>query len=128
MYSFVLEELIIRPLVLSNNGINDLFTKTIRIETVNDFFKIMALLMIFHDIEEYDDLLNQDDLADWVSWLRYPSPQYWTSHPILERELGPVIAIVIFDVDVVLIVDQQSPSCFVLHYDRWAPCSVTSTR
>ena len=127
MYSFVLEELIIRPLVLSN-GINDLFTKTIIIETVNDFFKIMALLMIFHDIEEYDDLLNQDDLADWVSWLRYPSPQYWTSHPILERELGPVIAIVIFDVDVVLIVDQQSPSCFVLHYDRWAPCSATSTR
>ena len=103
MYSFVLEELIIRPLVLSN-GINDLFTKTIIIETVNDFFKIMALLMIFHDIEEYDDLLNQDDLADWVSWLQYPSPQYWTSHPILERELGPVIIIVMFDVDVV---DQQ---------------------
>ena len=107
MYSFVLEELIIRPLVLSN-GINDLFTKTIRIETVNDFFKIMALFMIFHDIEEYDDrMINQDDLADWVSWLRYPSPQYWTSHPILERELGPVIIIVIFDVDVVLIAAQQ---------------------
>jgi len=35
-------------------------------------------------------LIHQDDLADWVSWLRYPSPQYWTSHPILERELGPV--------------------------------------
>ena len=103
-HSFVLEELIIRPLVLSN-GINDLFTKTIRIETVNDFFKIMALFMIFHDIEEYDDrMINQDDLADWVSWLRYPSPQYWTSHPILERELGPVIIIVMFDVDVV---DQQ---------------------
>ena len=113
--------------------------KTIRIETVNDYFKIMALFMIFHDIEEYDDrMINQDDLADWVSWLRYPSPQYWTSHPILERELGPVIIIVIFDVDVVLIVDQQSP-CFILHYyhrstpcllhyDRWAPCSVTSTR
>ena len=107
MYSFVLEELIIRPLVLSN-GINDLLTKTIRIETVNDFFKIMALFMIFHDIEEYDDrMINQDDLADWVSWLRYPSPQYWTSHPILERELGPVIIIVIFDVDVVLIAAQQ---------------------
>ena len=104
MYSFVLEELIIRPLVLFI-GINDLFTKTIIIETVNDFFKIMALLMIFHDIEEYDDrMINQDDLADWVSWLRYPSPQYWTSHPILERELGPVIIIVMFDVDVV---DQQ---------------------
>ena len=107
MYSFVLEELIIRPLVLSNNGINDLFTKTIIIETVNDFFKIMALLMIFHDIEEYDDLLNQDDLADWVSWLRYPSPQYWTSHPILERELGPVTIIVMFEVDVDLIAAQQ---------------------
>ena len=103
-HSFVLEELIIRPLVLSN-GINDLFTKTIRIETVNDFFKIMALFMIFHDIEEYDDrMIIQDDLASWVSWLRYPSPQYWTSHPILERELGPVIIIVMFDVDVV---DQQ---------------------
>jgi len=35
-------------------------------------------------------LLHQDDLAPWVSWLRYPSPQYWASHPILERELGPV--------------------------------------
>ena len=107
MYSFVLEELIIRPLVLSN-GINDLFTKTIRIETVNDFFKIMALFMIFHDIEKHDNrMINQDDLADWVSWLRYPSPQYWTSHPILERELGPVIIIKIFDVDVVLIAAQQ---------------------
>ena len=92
-HSFVLKELIIRPLVLSN-GINEFFTKTIRIETVNDFFNIMALSMIFHDIEKADDLLNQDDLAAWVSWLRYPSPQYWTSHPILERELGPVIIIV----------------------------------
>ena len=88
-HSFVLKELIIRPLVLSN-GINEFFTKT----TVNDFFKIMALFMIFHDIEKHDDLFNQDDLAAWVSWLRYPSPQYWTSHPILERELGPVIIIV----------------------------------
>ena len=102
-HSFVLNELIIRPLVLSN-GINEFFTKT----TVNDFFKIMALFMIFHDIEKYDDpMVNQDDLAAWVSWLRYPSPQYWTSHPILERELGPVIIIVMFDVDVVLTVAQQ---------------------
>ena len=68
----------------------------------------MALFMIFHDIEKYDDpMVNQDDLAAWVSWLRYPSPQYWTSHPILERELGPVIIIVIFDVDVVLTVAQK---------------------
>ena len=74
---------------------------------------IIGIIVIFHDIEKYDDrMINQDDLADWVSWLRYPSPQYWTSHPILERELGPVIAIVIFDVDVVLIVDQQSPCSF----------------
>jgi len=35
-------------------------------------------------------LLHQDDLAAWVSWLRFPSPQYWAAHPILERELGPV--------------------------------------
>ena len=67
----------------------------------------MALFMIFHDIGKYDDLLNQDDLGSWVSWLRYPSPQYWTSHPILERELGPVIIIVMFDVDVILTVAQQ---------------------
>ena len=86
-HSFVLKELIIRPLVLSN-GISKFIT------TVNDFFKAMALFMIFHDIEKHDDLFNQDDLAAWVSWLRYPSPQYWTSHPILERELGPVIIIV----------------------------------
>ena len=66
------------------------------------------MALIFHDIEKYDILMiNQDDLASWVSWLRYLSPQYWTSHPILERELGPVIIIVIFDVDVVLIAAQQ---------------------
>ena len=35
-------------------------------------------------------LLHQEDLAPWVSWLRYTSPQYWASHPVLERELGPV--------------------------------------
>ena len=76
---------------------------------------IIGIIVIFHDIEKYDDrMINQDDLADWVSWLRYPSPQYWTSHPILERELGPVIIIKIFDVDVVLILDQQSPPCFIL--------------
>lgn len=38
--------------------------------------------------------LPQDDLAAWVSWLRYPSPQYWASHPILERELAPVIIMI----------------------------------
>ena len=69
---------------------------------------IIGIIVIFHDIEKYDDrMINQDDLADWVSWLRYPSPQYWTSHPILERELGPVIIIKIFGVDVVLIAAQQ---------------------
>ena len=69
---------------------------------------IIGIIVIFHDIEKYDDrMINQDDLADWVSWLRYPSPQYWTSHPILERELGPVTIIVMFEVDVDLIAAQQ---------------------
>ena len=48
---------------------------------------VMVMLMLM--------VLPQDDLAAWVSWLRYPSPQYWASHPILERELGPVIVRII---------------------------------
>ena len=40
-------------------------------------------------------IFPQDDLAAWVSWLRFPSPQYWAAHPILERELGPVIVIIV---------------------------------
>jgi ABC-type multidrug transport system ATPase subunit len=35
-------------------------------------------------------LIHADDLPVWVSWLRYVSPQFWMSHPILSPELGDI--------------------------------------
>ena len=48
-----------------------------------------------HGLAAVSTIFPQDDLAAWVSWLRFPSPQYWAAHPILERELGPVIVIIL---------------------------------
>ena len=63
-----------------------------------------SLTVIFRQIQsdfpqDSKWFFHQDDLAAWVSWLRYPSPQYWASHPILERELAPVINIMMLSIN-----------------------------
>jgi len=35
-------------------------------------------------------LIHQQDLAPWVAWIRYLSPQYWVLQPVLARELAPL--------------------------------------
>jgi len=35
-------------------------------------------------------MIHKDDLAPWIGWIRYASPQYWMSFPIITGELGNV--------------------------------------
>lgn len=35
-------------------------------------------------------VIHKDDLAIWVQWIRYVSPQYWMNHPIMWTEISPV--------------------------------------
>ena len=35
-------------------------------------------------------LIHRDDLPPWVQWIRYVSPQFWMSQPVLRGEFGGV--------------------------------------
>jgi len=35
-------------------------------------------------------VIHKDDLAIWVQWIRYVSPQYWMNHPIMMTEISQV--------------------------------------
>ena len=34
--------------------------------------------------------VHHEEVGVWASWLRYASPTWWMSHPLLQDELGPV--------------------------------------
>lgn len=34
--------------------------------------------------------VHHEEVGVWASWLRYGSPLWWMSHPLLQDELGPV--------------------------------------
>ena len=35
-------------------------------------------------------LIHRDDLPPWVQWIRYVSPQFWMSQPVLRGEFSGV--------------------------------------